>query len=536
MIYSHIGSRPFQILQEKESIAAYGLICDRLVMMVLRTFCRGESEGRSESDGESGKESSEESEEESEEESGREGESNSLRDGECDSEQAGSEGERESDYVSSDNEDLDEWGHGENENETNHRNSTYTGDISHREDQANEAEGYDTPSHSYPVTLHPTVLQCAKRLRDRCRRPLAQSSQKSLQQAYHSLVLATFTTKTDKGHFPLHSLMDGFVMSISIDAHLRFVPAHLISSHLAKVIYSALFSMLVQVLKTPDPYQTFVDTLQRWIKPGMGTPFCSVRRYTRLCYAICRSHIALPRLQFASAHSPEFKFDGKKLSVISMIQMYHAVYSHMVDVLRHRLLFGANDAALQPLKKPGDLVDWPHIQSVGQGVLVSEMHACWAPMKIIVDNTRLRQKYFIQASNGKLLPRIEAWEEYVEDIEVFKEHFYFLFHQLSGMPKRGTEEIRAKIVDTSFRGRNLMYLFERLACVGDYNKSSRNTGNDKLTLHFLPRPLEYVLRRFQASVAAIGAWAVDVVLDTMDIPKAFKHPSKALGPISSRWH
>lgn len=162
--------------------------------------------------------------------------------------------------------------------------------------------------------------------------------------------------------------------------------------------------------------------------------------------------------------------------------------------------------------------DWPHIQSVGQGVLVSEMRACWAPMKIIMDSIRLRQKYFIQASNGKLLPRIEAWEEYVEDIEVFKEHFYFLFHQLSGMPKRGTEEIRAKIVDTSFQGRNLMYLFEHLACVGDYNKSSRNTGNDKLTLHFLPRPLEYVLRRFQASVAVIGAWAVDVVLDSVKDP------------------
>jgi hypothetical protein len=79
----------------------------------------------------------------------------------------------------------------------------YVGDISRREDQDNEAEGYDTLSHGYPVTLHPTILQCAKRLRDHCHRPFAQSSQKSLQQAYHSLVLATFTIKTNKRHFPL---------------------------------------------------------------------------------------------------------------------------------------------------------------------------------------------------------------------------------------------------------------------------------------------------------------------------------------------
>lgn len=383
---------------------------------------------------------------------------------------------------------------------------------------------------NYPVVLHPTLLRFAKKLRDCFQRPDPQLSQKSLLQAYHQMVLAIFTTQADVRQLgPLHSLVDAFAMSISIDTHARFMPPHSISSHLAKVVYAALFSMLTQVIKMPDPYQyvpnyetspivdgfnfrAFIDTMQKWIKPGAGTPFCSVRRYTRLCYNLCRSHISLPRLQFTAAHSPEFVFDGKRLSVISVIKMYHAVYRDMVTILHQRLLFGASDTMLQPLKNPKDIVDMPHVQVMGAGVLVSEMDACWIPMKVIMNDDTLRNKYFSQGLDGKLLPDAAAWEEYLEDIDAFKEHFYFLFHQISGMPKRGSEEIRLKLVDTSFRRRNFMYLFQRLACIGDYNKSSRNTGNDKLTLHFLPRPLEFVLRRFQASVATIGAWAVRAVL------------------------
>jgi hypothetical protein len=78
-----------------------------------------------------------------------------------------------------------------------------------------------------------------------------------------------------------------------------------------------------------------------------------------------------------------------------------------------------------------------------------------------------------------------------------------------------------------------MYLFHRLACIGDYNKSSRNSGNDKLTLHFLARPLEAVLRRFQASVASISAWAIDWVLAPEDVDP--HHHCYLLSSMGRRW-
>jgi hypothetical protein len=249
--------------------------------------------------------------------------------------------------------------------------------------------------------------------------------------------------------------------------------------------------------------------MQCWIEPGQRTPFCCMRRYARLCYTLCRGHISLPRLQFTTPYGPDFTFDGKHLSVTSMTSMYHTVYRDMVNTLNQELLFGASDTFLQPLMKPDEIVDRPHKQVIGHGVLISEMHAAWNPIKFIMSNDELCKKYFSIGPDGDPIPKLGAWEEYLQSVEKFKELFYFLFHQIPGMPKRGSEEIRAKIVDMHFRCRNVMYLFNRLACIGDYSKTSRNTGNDKLTLHFFARPLENVLRRYQASVASISAWAVD---------------------------
>lgn len=276
-----------------------------------------------------------------------------------------------------------------------------------------------------------------------------------------------------------------------------------------------------------------MSSMKQWMEPGMRTPFCSVRRYSRLCYALCRGHIALPRLQFTTFDGPDFTFDGKHLSVTSMTSMYHSVYREMTRILDRDLLFGAGDAVLQHLKNPEDVVDHPHKHVIGRGVLVSEMQAAWNPVKFMMDDEKLCKKYFSIDSSGNPLPRKGAWEEYLWQVEEFKEHLYFLLHQIPGMPKRGSEEIRAKIVDTSFRGRNIMYLFHRLACIGDYSKSSRNSGNDKLTLHFFARPLEAVLRRFQASVASISAWAIDRVLAPEDVDP--HHHCYLLSSMGQRW-
>ncbi|KAG1723912.1 uncharacterized protein EDB91DRAFT_1087653 [Suillus paluster] len=281
---------------------------------------------------------------------------------------------------------------------------------------------------SYPVILNSVQIQQAKMLRECCSND--SFSEEQCIEAYHTLLLSVFTT------------------------------------HTTRILYAALFSILTHVMNTPDPYQTFISSMKKWI-------------------------------------NPDFTFDRKPLSITSITQMYHSVYHEMVHILEEHLLFGAGDTVLQPLKKPEEITDKPHEHIIGHGVLVSEMEVAWTPIKFIMNNEKLLKKYFsIGSTSRNPVPHKGAWEEYLEHVETFKEHFYFLFHQIPGMPKRGTEEIWAKIVDTSFCSRNIMYLFHHLACIGDYSKTSRNPSNDKLTLHFLAHPLEMVLRRYQASVTS----------------------------------
>jgi hypothetical protein len=107
---------------------------------------------------------------------------------------------------------------------------------------------------AYPIELNRVQIQHAEALKELYIDP---SSPKAwLMDAYHSIVLSVFTTNTNHDiHSPLHSPIDSFIMSTSIDMQGCFVLLHLISSNLAKLIYATMFSILTEVIKTSDPYQ-----------------------------------------------------------------------------------------------------------------------------------------------------------------------------------------------------------------------------------------------------------------------------------------
>ncbi|KAG1724412.1 hypothetical protein EDB19DRAFT_1834180 [Suillus lakei] len=262
------------------------------------------------------------------------------------------------------------------------------GDLIVEEEDPEESPGSDFSDNkaAYPVVLNDVQVQLVKTLREHC--VDLGTSKAQLMDAYHSVILLVFTTNTNHNlQGPLHSLIDSFIMSTSIDIQGHFVPPHLISSHLAKLIYAAMFSILTQVMKASDPYQTFMSSMKQWMEPGI---------------------------------------------------MYYSVYQEMTCILDMDLLFGAGDAALEHLKKLEDIVDQPH------------KHRCRPPVKIIMSNDELCSKYFSIDPSRNSVPRKGAWEAYLGSIENFKEHFYYLLHQIPGMPKQGSEEIWAKIIDTSF--------------------------------------------------------------------------------------
>lgn len=61
------------------------------------------------------------------------------------------------------------------------------------------------------------------------------------------------------------------------------------------------------------------------------------------------------------------------------------------------------------------------------------------------------------------------------------------------MPKRGTEVVKFKIGNLANRMRNFYLMYNYLATVGLYNKTSANTGKDNVTLHFLPHSIAILI-------------------------------------------
>lgn len=213
------SSRPFQILQEKRSVEGYGVHCDRLIMMILRIkFIQTASDDgtRSEVGSDYGEQEDDESVEEDVIGPGLDWDDMDFADGDTDDDERerGQPDEDESEILTS---------------------------LDAIDDLA-----------PYPVFLNTIQKQRAEMLRESCAD--RDSSEEQLMKAYHLLLLSVFTTHTNDNSQPLHSLVDSFIMSTSINVQGQFASPHLISSHLSKIVYAALFSILTEVMTSPDPY------------------------------------------------------------------------------------------------------------------------------------------------------------------------------------------------------------------------------------------------------------------------------------------
>ena len=90
-------------------------------------------------------------------------------------------------------------------------------------------------------------------------------------------------------------------------------------------------------------------------------------------------------------------------------------------------------------------------------------------------------------------------------------------HFLSGMPKRGTEVVKFKIGNLANSMRNFYLMYNYLATVGLYNKTSANTGKDNVTLHFLPHSIAILIWRFYYFVGDLERWVVEKLLPLSDV-------------------
>lgn len=188
-----------------------------------------------------------------------------------------------------------------------------------------------------------------------------------------------------------------------------------------------------------------------------------------------------------------------------MTNMFHGTYEEM-DTLLDQITFGL--AKNHQFSVP---VDDPQDHTPGVGFLMDDKDCHWLLMKHIMDTPDLFQRYF--DTTGEDLKLMDGPnQKWLNDIARFKELFYIVIHCLCGMPKRGSEEERLRVINTTFRQRNFMWMFNRMSFVGSYSK----TGVDKTTLHFLPPAFERLLRVYFSFAAVHEAYLNEKLLGQKD--------------------
>ena len=198
------------------------------------------------------------------------------------------------------------------------------------------------------------------------------------------------------------------------------------------------------------------------------------------------------------------------MDVEDFSRVLHSTFNAANTILSNELLFGLSDEQLG-VSFDNVLVDDLLNKDPGYGALYAERDAHWKVMKHILDTPVLFDRFFYMEGTKRCI-REQAHRDYLEKIADFKRLLYVLIHMLSGMPKRGTEEYRHKIANVRNRMRNVCFMYGRVGILGLYSKTSGATGQDKVSLQFLPSSIGRITRRFYALLGNIEEWMVGQVI------------------------
>lgn len=204
----------------------------------------------------------------------------------------------------------------------------------------------------------------------------------------------------------------------------------------------------------------------------------------------------MPRTLFKTEDGPDFEFDGRASSVVAMSNMLVEVFARAKSLLHDDILFGLTDQELGVNIDRGEFFDQLANDTNGYGFISQpgiskEMEV----LKVLMKHPDF-QGVFYNRFGGEIKFCPTPCKRWLTKVQEFKELIYVLLHFLSGMPKRGSEERLQKLCNTPERFRNICWMLQALTFVGNYAKTSANSGGDRVTLHVSPTSVTDLILRF----------------------------------------
>lgn len=233
-----------------------------------------------------------------------------------------------------------------------------------------------------------------------------------------------------------------------------------------------------------DPFVSGLNSLLRWFDPSKISAFATIRYYQGVGWTAVKNLVGVARVLFFKHGEPEFMFDNIKSSTLSWIHFVHDLWKRAEEILRVDLLMHLTDEQLDLGRLRADLDDNAQELANGYGFAPRDTDTLDRIMKVLFSHQPFVTKFM---RDGEF--STDALWSFCNSVKTFKELLFAIIH-LTGAPKRITELLLHKLFNTRGRLRNVLLMLQRFFLIGDYSKTTANTGVDKVSIHLLAPALE----------------------------------------------
>ncbi|KAF8147345.1 hypothetical protein K438DRAFT_1780138 [Mycena galopus ATCC 62051] len=347
-------------------------------------------------------------------------------------------------------------------------------------------ETADDAKPQYPVFLTLRQSTAALQLFDALEQDLPDSD---LDTRFQACLLAAFTDIDSTQGNRFHTPMEAFLFALNLRRDGSVNGAVLVTPSLSAVQYGILVCILKDALSCSAGIESGLKSLHRWFDPSQISAFATVRYYQGVGWSTVKNLIGVARVLFFKRGEPDFMFDNIKCSTITWINFVHHLWRKAEEILRVELLMDLTDEQLDLGRLRTGLKDHAQELADGYGFAPRDTGTLEHIMKVLFSHRPFLAKFF---RCGEFCA--DALWSFCGSANTFKQYLLMMIH-LTGAPKRLTELLLHKLYNTFGRPRNVRLMLERFFLIGDYSKTTANTGADKLTIHLLPPALELLFIR-----------------------------------------
>lgn len=242
------------------------------------------------------------------------------------------------------------------------------------------------------------------------------------------------------------------------------------------------------------PFSHIVRHKQWFTEGQIPNPFNSLQEVMHIASAVVESSTAMPKITWKDDNKT-CVFNGHRFTVSDMQRLVEAELSSVEQVFRDEVLLGFPLDQLMP--ECEHIVDNLQMGAEGYSFLNDEANPFHGAKdnlaKAILNHPTLSAEFAHEGPDGQLVwheDKVAHWRLAVHRVKV---GLFLVLHITDGAPARGTEIVDTLHTNTWTRLRNLFAMFDRVCVVGQYNKTTHNSGDKIIPRAVHHRPLHVLL-------------------------------------------